>query len=146
MICLKKLFFLILLFFPVLVNASKISNLKVLNGTLSREFEPTNNLYSVDLNKGETHLKFDYTLEEAEDVVNMVQEDNKVLLKITSKDNSEETYVFYVNQEYSTPVFKENKVKEGQTKEIPNLKYYVISIVFVIILILFKVIVLGFKH
>ena len=145
MITLKKLFF-FYIFFSILTNvsASSLQELKVLNGTLSREFEPTNNLYSVDLFEGENTLKIAYQLENEEDLVSMNQEEEKVVLTVTSNDTQEE-YVFYLNKNEAKPVFKQNQTIQEEKKEIPYLKYYVIGSCFLIILFLFKVIVIGFK-
>ena len=51
----KKIFFFLMLL-PTSVFASSIKSVEVLNGTLSREFESTNNIYSVTLNDDATSL------------------------------------------------------------------------------------------
>ena len=136
----KRFLILILLFIPSIVNASLIKDLEVLNGTLSRDFQSTNNYYSVDLNEGSDTLLLNYTLEEGS-IANIKYEEDKAILTI-SKDNITEDYVFYLNKnEEEIPVFNEN-IEE--TKIIPHLKEY-ISIGCIIIIILFKILVLGFK-
>ena len=142
----KRLFFFYILLFPYIVSASSIKELKVLNGTLSREFEATNNIYSVNLNKGETTLKLDYKLENNDDKVFIEEENEKVTIKVTNQNQEEEIYVFFVNKEESKKVFKEQLTKEeSKSREIPNIKYYVSAGVILINLILFKIIVIGKK-
>lgn len=149
----KKIFFFVLLLCtPILVSASSIKDLKVLNGVLSREFESDNNIYSVILNDSETILKLDYELVEEESTVkvihNMKDEDSVTKLEVTNKDGSKEEYVFYIESEETQAVFKENNLIQTTNitkKEIPNLIWYVVTGCSCMILLLFKVIVLGFK-
>ena len=137
----KRFLILILLFIPSIVNASLIKDLEVLNGTLSRDFQSTNNYYSVDLNEGSDTLLLNYTLEEGS-IANIKYEEDKAILTI-SKDNITEDYVFYLNKnEEEIPVFNEN-IEE--TKIIPHLKEYISIGCIIIIIILFKILVLGFK-
>ncbi len=147
----KKFFFFFILFlFPILVSASSIKKLEVLNGTLSREFESSNNIYSITLKEGESKPIFSYELEEETSKVEEVQsvmEGNMITnLEVTNDLGEKEIYTFYINKmEEETPVFKEINSNNVKEKEIPNLKYYVGIACFLIILILFKVLVLGFK-
>ena len=64
----KKIFFFLIVFlsFIPLVFADSIKNLEVMNGTLSRKFESTNNIYSVILNDSENTLKINYKLNDPE--------------------------------------------------------------------------------
>ena len=64
----KKIFFFLFLFlsFPFLVLADSIKELEVVNGTISREFESTNNIYSVILEDSEDTLKLNYELKDPE--------------------------------------------------------------------------------
>ena len=131
---------------PMIANASKLQDLEILNGTLSRKFEPTNNYYSVQLDKGETFLRFNYQLENDQDKITTEQNDDQVLIKVLSNDASEETYVIYINKEETIEVFKENTPKiEEEKSEIPHLKYYVGLGVLSIIILLFKILILGKK-
>lgn len=139
----KILFFLFCFFWPMLTSAQSITNLQVLNGTLSIPFNKDNNLYSVTLNDNEEELKFSYDLNDKKATVNVIKEKNKTILHILNSDSSEENYVFYINKkEEATPVFKEVNDEEEKPKEIPHLKLYVSLVCFLIIGLLFKIIVL----
>ena len=148
----KKFFFFCFLFFPVQVLAGSITNLEVLNGTLSREFDSNNNVYSVVLNDGESTLKLDYVLEDQEALVTIegndyqVGEDNVAVLNVTNSDGTKESYTFYLEKEETQAVFEEvNLMDEPAEKEIAFLEVYVGIGCFIVILILFKVIILGFS-
>lgn len=139
----KILFFLFCFFWPMLTSAQSITNLQVLNGTLSIPFNKDNNLYSVTLNDNEEELKLSYDLNDKKATVNVIKEKNKTILHILNSDSSEENYVFYINKkEEATPVFKEVNDEEEKPKEIPHLKLYVSLACFLIIGLLFKFIVL----
>lgn len=148
----KKFFFFCLLFFPVQVLAGSITNLEVLNGTLSREFDSNNNVYSVVLNDGESTLKLNYVLEDQEALVTIegndyqVGEDNVAVLNVTNSDGTKESYTFYLEKEETQAVFEEvSLMDEPAEKEIAFLEVYVGIGCFIVILILFKVIILGFS-
>ncbi len=139
----KILFFLFCFFWPMLTSAQSITNLQVLNGTLSMPFNKDNNLYSVTLNDNEEELKLSYDLNDKKATVNVIKEKNKTILHILNSDSSEENYVFYINKkEEATPVFKETYEEDEKPKEIPHLKLYVSLVCFLIIGLLFKIIVL----
>lgn len=139
----KILFFLFCFFWPMLTSAQSITNLQVLNGTLSMPFNKDNNLYSVTLNDNEEELKLSYDLNDKKATVNVIKEKNKTILHILNSDSSEENYVFYINKkEEATPVFKETYEEDEKPKEIPHLKLYVSLACFLIIGLLFKFIVL----
>lgn len=148
----KKFFFFCFLFFPVQVLAGSITNLEVLNGTLSREFDSNNNVYSVVLNEGENTLKLDYVLEDQEALVTIegndyqVGEDNVAVLNVTNSDGTKESYTFYLEKEETQAVFEEVSLMDDPAeKEIAFLEVYVGIGCFIVILILFKVIILGFS-
>ena len=139
----KILFFLFCFFLPTTVLAESITDLEVLNGTLSIPFNKDNNLYSVTLNDNEEELKLSYDLKDTDATVDILKEDNKTILHVLNSDHSEENYVFYINKkEEATPVFKETYEEDEKPKEIPHLKLYVSLTCFFIIVILFKFIVL----
>ncbi len=139
----KILFFLFCFFWPMLTSAQSITNLQVLNGTLSMPFNKDNNLYSVTLNDNEEELKLSYDLNDTMATVDILKEDNKTILHVLNSDHSEENYVFYINKkEEATPVFKETYEEDEKPKEIPHLKLYVSLVCFLIIGLLFKFIVL----
>lgn len=139
----KILFFLICFFLPTVVLAESITDLEVLNGTLSIPFNKDNNLYSVTLNDNEEDLQLSYDLKDKEATVDILKEDNKSILHVLNSDHSEENYVFYINKkEEATPVFKETYEEDKNPKEIPHLKLYVSLACFFIIVILFKFVVL----
>lgn len=151
----KKIFFFLLSFFSFIpfVFADSIKNLEVMNGTLSREFESTNNVYSVILDDSEDSLKVTYELNDPEAKVVFHNNEyvdggeNKMELEVENTDGTKEIYTFYLEKEETTPVFNEailtNNISEQ--KEIPFLSWYVGIACFMIIALLFKVIVLGFK-
>lgn len=148
----KKFFFFCFLFFPVQVLAGTITNLEVLNGTLSREFDSNNNVYSVVLNDGESTLKLNYVLEDQEALVTIegndyqVGEDNVAVLNVTNSDGTKESYTFYLEKEETQAVFEEvSLMDEPAEKEIAFLEVYVSIGCFIVILILFKAIILGFS-
>lgn len=137
----KILFFLFVLFFPMLTKAELIKDLKVVNGTLSLPFTPNNNLYSVTLNDDERDAKFTYTLNTESSVVTFIKEEEKTILHV-EENGLKEDYVFYINKkEEDLPVFKEEQAPLEE-KEIPHLKLYVWSCCFFIIVLLFKFLVL----
>ena len=139
----KILFFLFCFFWPMLTSAQSITNLQVLNGTLSIPFNKDNNLYSVTLNDNEEELKLSYDLNDKKSTVNVIKEKNKTILHILNSDSSEENYVFYINKkEEAIPVFKETYEEDEKPKEIPHLKLYISLVCFLIIGLLFKFIVL----
>ena len=139
----KILFFLFCFFWPMLTSAQSITNLQVLNGTLSIPFNKVNNLYSVTLNDNEEELKLSYDLNDKKATVKVIKEKNKTILHILNSDSSEENYVFYINKkEEAIPVFKETYEEDEKPKEIPHLKLYISLVCFLIIGLLFKFIVL----
>ena len=109
----KKIFFFLLLFFPIFVTAGSIEDLEIENGVLSREFESNNNTYSVLLNENEDTLKLHYKLKDKNAIVNIEGEkyeeekENKAILNILNPDGSKEIYTFYLEKESSIPVFQE---------------------------------------
>ena len=146
----KKIFFFLMLL-PTSVFASSIKSVEVLNGTLSREFEPTNNIYSIILNDDATSLMMNCETESGItiNVYNneyIAGEENKVIYETVNEEGKKEDYVFYLEKESTTPVFATNYEEEEKEKIIPHLKWYVISGVVFINLLLFKIIVLGFKR
>ena len=154
----KKIFFFSLFFFfPWVVsatdiNTNSITDLKVLNGILSRKFEPTNNIYSIILNNDASVLELDYVLGNTnaevieEGFLYRENQENKASLTVISEDGTKEVYTFYLEKEEEEMVFLEEieDVSDNKTKN-PYLIYYVGIACFFIILVLFKVIVLGFK-
>ncbi len=152
----KKFFFFLFLFFPIFVQAGSIKDFTGLNGKLSREFETDNNLYSVILNEGEDTFLFDFELEDKEASVfiegthyDEENKENKTKIMIENQDGTKEEYTFYLERENVETVFQDVFLNDPIAKEeIPFLKFYVICGCSVIILLLFKIIVLGFnkKH
>lgn len=145
----KKIFFFLMLL-PTSVFASSIKSVEVLNGTLSREFESTNNIYSVTLNDDATSLMMNCETESGI-TINIYNneyvpgEENKVIYEAVDEEGKKEEYVFYLEKDITTPVFATSYEEEEKEKIIPHLKWYVISGVVFINLFLFKIIVLGFK-
>lgn len=155
MIKVKKIFFFLFLFLscPCFVFADSIKELEVVNGTLSREFESTNNIYSVILEDSEDSLKLNYELNDPEAKVVFHNNEytkngeNKVEMEIENTDGTKETYTFYLEKEETTPVFNETflNTSSNEQKEIPFLPWYVGIGCLLLILLFFKIIVLGFK-
>ena len=146
----KKIFFFLMLL-PTSVFASSIKSVEVLNGTLSREFESTNNIYSVTLNDDATSLMMNCETESGItiNIYNneyIVGEENKVIYEAVNEEGKKEEYVFYLEKDITTPVFVSNYEEDEKEKIIPHLKWYVISGIVFINLLLFKIIVLGFKR
>ena len=146
----KKIFFFLMLL-PTSVFASSIKSVEVLNGTLSREFESTNNIYSVTLNDDATSLMMNCETESGItiNIYNneyIVGEENKVIYEAVDEEGKKEEYVFYLEKDITTPVFATNYEEDEKEKIIPHLKWYVISGIVFINLLLFKIIVLGFKR
>ena len=151
----KKIFFFLCFFFFLFTEASaeSIKNLEVINGTLSREFESTNNVYSVILNEDATSLEVNYELIDPEAKVTIENKEyqengeNKAEIKIENTDGTKESYVFYLEKEETTPVFSEVNLNQNidTQKEIPGLIVYVSLGCFLLIACSFKILVLGFK-
>lgn len=151
----KKIFFFLFSFFSFIpfVFADSIKNLEVVNGILSREFESTNNVYSVILDDSEDSLKVTYELNDPEAKVvfhnNEYIDDgeNKMEMEVENTDGTKEIYTFYLEKEETTPVFNETVLTNNMSsqKEIPFLSWYVGIGCFIVIALLFKIIVLGFK-
>jgi len=135
-----------------MVSAGSIRDLEVLNGELSRKFETTNNVYSVKLESNEDKLLLEYELEDKDASVLIEHdeyvegEENITTVNITNSDGTKEMYMFYLEKDESSFVFHETALgSKEEIKEIPYLKVYVGVGCFLSILILFKIIVLGFK-
>ena len=133
------------------VLAGSIAKLEVLNGTLSREFDSNNNVYSVVLNEGESTLKLDYVLTDQEAFVTVEEntsfegEDCVTILNVTNSDGTKESYTFYLDIEETQAVFDEvSFMEEPIEEEIAFLEVYVGIGCFLFILFLFKIIILGF--
>ena len=146
-----KIIFFFLMLLPTSVFASSIKSVEVLNGTLSREFESTNNIYSVTLNDDATSLMMNCETESGItiNIYNneyIVGEENKVIYEAVNEEGKKEEYVFYLEKDITTPVFATNYEEDEKEKIIPHLKWYVISGIVFINLLLFKIIVLGFKR
>ncbi len=139
------------MFLPTSVFASSIKSVEVLNGTLSREFETTNNIYSVILNEDANSLMMNCETD-SDITINVynneyvVGGENKVIYETINAEGEKEDYVFYLEKESTTPVFATNYEEKEEQRIIPHLKWYVISGVVFINLLLFKIIVLGFKR
>ena len=68
-------------------------------------------------------------------------------MEIQNTEGTKETYTFYLEKEETTPVFNENILNYSAKKqeEIPFLPWYVGAGCLLLILLFFKIIVLGFK-
>jgi len=151
----KILFFLLTCFFILDVNALELSSFEVTNGNLSIPFDSKNNLYTVYLNEDAKRLEFNYDIDlnvndyEIE-VLNNQYKNNQsepVVIQIKNKATEEmASYTFYLTKEEESAVFNEYIETETEnTKEIEYLEYYVGGACLLSIIVLFKVIVIGFK-
>ena len=141
----KKLFFFLLLFLNFNVNAETIKHFEVLNGKLSIPFDSKVNDYTVYLVDGETKIKANYNLIDEKNTVEIKEDNEKAIYTVFNNNEELEKYTFYKNIKEDLPVFNENISPKTEEKEIKNLALYVFGTCGIIILILFKVIVLGFK-
>ena len=137
----KKIFLFLFLLFPFNVFASSLEDIEILNGSISQTFTSDNNYYSVDLDRGENKLKYNYKLKDENSSIKEVCEGNLTKLVISTPSEGIEEYYFYLNIKEDKEVFHE--VNQKPKKEIPNLKYYIGFSVLIIIIILFKVLVLN---
>lgn len=137
----KKIFLFLFLLFPLNVFASSLEDIEILNGSISQTFTSDNNYYSVDLDRGENKLKYNYKLKDENSNIKEVCEGNLTKLVISTPSEGIEEYYFYLNIKEDKEVFHE--VNQKPKKEIPNLKYYIGLAVLIIIIILFKVLVLN---
>ena len=141
----KKLFFFLLLFLSFNVNAETIKHFEVLNGKLSIPFDSKVNDYTVYLVDGETKIKANYNLIDEKNTVEIKEDNEKAIYTVFNNNEELEKYTFYKNIKEDLPVFNENISPKTEEKEIKNLALYVFGTCAIIIVILFKVIVLGFK-
>ena len=141
----KKLFFFLLLFLSFNVNAETIKHFEVLNGKLSIPFDSKVNNYTVYLIDGETKIKANYNLIDEKNTVEIKEDNEKAIYTVFNNNEELEEYIFYKNIKEDIPVFKENVSPKKEIKKIKNLGLYVFGPCVLIIIILFKIIVLGFK-
>ncbi len=141
----KKLFFFLLFFLSFNVNAETIKHFEVLNGKLSIPFDSKVNDYTVYLVDGETKIKANYNLIDEKNTVEIKEDNEKAIYTVFNNNEELEKYTFYKNIKEDIPVFNENISPKTEEQEIKNLALYVFGTCAIIIIILFKVIVLGFK-
>lgn len=148
------LFLFFILFIPLPVNALELDSFEVLNGNLLTPFDKQNNVYTVHLNDSETKMKFQYDVSDSnikiEELQNEYHEngESKAVIVLTNDETSERSvYTFYLEKEGTSSVFAENIPEEAaaNSEEIEHLAAYVIGACSISILVLFKVIVLGFR-
>ncbi len=140
----KKIFFFLFLFFTINVHAETIKHFEVLNGKLSIPFDSKVNDYTVYLVDGETNIKANYNLIDENNEVVIKEDNEKAIYTVFSNGEEIEQYNFYKNIDEEVPVFKEVNSK-SKTEKIKNLEIYVFGSCALIIILLFKIIVLGFK-
>ena len=140
----KKIFFFLLFLIVFNVNAETIKHFEVLNGKLSIPFDSKVNNYTVYLVDGETNIKANYNLLDESNTVEVEEDNEKAIYKVFKNGEELEEYTFYKNLEEEKPVFNEYAASPKQEK-IKNLEFYVFGTCAFIIIILFKIIVLGFK-
>ena len=141
----KKLFFFLLLLITFNVNAETIKHFELLNGKLSIPFDSKVNYYTVYLVDGETKIKANYNLIDEDNTVLIDEDNEKAVYKVFDNNVLLEEYTFYKNMKEDTPVFNEIINPKPEEKTIKHLGLYVFGTCGLIIIILFKVIVLGFK-
>lgn len=145
----KKIFFFFFCFFSFLswnVQAETMKHFEVLNGKLSIPFDSKVNDYTVYLIDGATNIEANYSLLKDTYQVDIQEDPEKTVYSIFEEGKVLEQYTFYKDQKESTPVFQEmSSVKSPKEVRNPHLRIYVIGGCTLIILLLFKIIVLGFK-
>lgn len=145
----KKIFFFFFCFFSFLswnVQAETMKHFEVLNGKLSIPFDSKVNDYTVYLIDGATKIEANYSLLKDTYQVDIQEDPEKTVYSIFEEGKVLEQYTFYKDQKESTPVFQEmSSVKSPKEVRNPHLRIYVIGGCTLIILLLFKIIVLGFK-
>ena len=141
----KELFFFLLLLITFNVNAETIKHFELLNGKLSIPFDSKVNYYTVYLVDGETKIKANYNLIDEDNTVLIDEDNEKAVYKVFDNNVLLEEYTFYKNMKEDTPVFNEVINPKPEEKTIKHLGLYVFGTCGLIIIILFKVIVLGFK-
>ena len=140
----KKIFFFLGLLLAFNVKAETIKHFEVLNGKLSLPFDSKVNNYTVYLVDGETTIKANYNLIDESNTVVVSEDNEKAIYTVYNNDVELEKYTFYKNLDEEVPVFNE-VVSTPKQEKIKNLEIYVFGTCALIIIILFKIIVLGFK-
>ena len=140
----KKIFFFLGLLLAFNVEAETIKHFEVLNGKLSLPFDSKVNNYTVYLVDGETTIKANYNLIDESNTVVVSEDNEKAIYTVYNNDIELEKYTFYKNLDEEVPVFNE-VVSTPKQEKIKNLEIYVFGTCALIIIILFKIIVLGFK-
>ena len=140
----KKIFFFLGLLLAFNVKAETIKHFEVLNGKLSLPFDSKVNNYTVYLVDGETTIKANYNLIDESNTVVVSEDNEKAIYTVYNNDVELEKYTFYKNLDEEVPVFNE-VVSSPKQEKIKNLEIYVFGTCALIIIILFKIIVLGFK-
>ena len=140
----KKIFFFLGLLLAFNVKAETIKHFEVLNGKLSLPFDSKVNNYTVYLVDGETTIKANYNLIDESNTVVVSEDNEKAIYTVYNNDIELEKYTFYKNLDEEVPVFNE-VVSTPKQEKIKNLEIYVFGTCALIIIILFKIIVLGFK-
>lgn len=115
----KRLLIFLFFLFPNLVSASslQLSSLEVLNGVISPSFDSLNNFYTIELNKDEDMIHFQYKEEEGivvKIINNYSLKNNDVVTLEVLKGEEKVTYSFHVlkEEEAITSVFKEEVLEE----------------------------------
>ncbi len=151
----KFVFFLFLILFPCIVNASSayIKNFEVLNGKLSIPFQEKNNIYTIYLNEGANTLEYIYELEDENASVEILNQEyiegieNVATIKVIDEQTKEtQMYTFYLEKEKTQSVsldLTNVKALEPQ-KEIPYLKEITIGICSILIFFFFRLLIWNF--
>ena len=103
----KKIFLFLFLLIPLNVFASSLEDIEILNGSISQTFTSDNNYYSVDLDRGENKLKYNYKLKDENSNIKEVCEGNLTKLVISTPSEGIEEYYFYLNIKEDKEVFHE---------------------------------------
>ncbi len=140
----KKIFFFFgLLIIGINVQAETLKNFEVLNGKLSIPFDSKLNNYTVYLVNSDENILANYTLIDEDNEVEVIEDKDKAIYQVKKDNNVLEEYTFYKIREESSLVF--NEIPTVKQERIANLHIYVTGVCALIIIILFKIIVLGFK-
>ena len=145
----KKLVLFLFLFFPnfVLAQTLKLDDLKVLNGSLSPQFDGLNNYYTISLEKDVMEIVFDY--EEKDYTIQVINnydlENNSIVFLELTREEEKANYVFHILKEEEEIV--QNVFNEEVNEPTPVMYEYKIFVMrtacFILIFIAYKLI---FRH
>ncbi len=130
-----------------------IENLEIKNATLSPNFDPLNNIYTVNVSGSITSLMIDYEISDEYEVIISGNEEfkvgeNKILIYLTKNNEVEEIYEILVNKSEVVEAFSESETFEvievtGNSVKTPDYVVYFVGLtalllIYIVFKILFK--------